>query len=187
MRWIIVLLLVVSGTAGCGGGETPKPESPEKATPAAAKIPDHPAAHAAHQFFTAMSKGDEQAANKLLTPTARRQFEATQQRFVPEEGTGSQLVIEKLEPAGDDHMMVKCVGKIGDAEGQMCCWMRLVEGQWLVRGIIGEAPDSTLVAFDFEGASPMTPIDLGGGQTGPANSAPQAPQSAMAPGGNPVQ
>jgi hypothetical protein len=192
MRWIVVLVVVVSGLVGCGKSNPPEQASPPKGSPAAAKTPDHPAAHAAHRFMTAMVKGDVEGANKLITPTALRQFEAAKQTFVSAEGMGSaQFTIDKLEQTVPEEMVVKCVFTVENAQEQMCCWMRHVEGRWLVRGIIGEVLDDknavvATVVYDFEGASPMTPITLNN-QSYPAASGTQAPQSAMNPAGNPVQ
>lgn len=194
MRWIVVLVVMVSGMVGCGKTTPPQQASPQTSAPAAAKTPDHPAAQNAHRFMTAMVKGDVAGANKLITPTALRQFEATNQTFVSAEGMGSaQFVIDKVEQTVADEMVVKCVFTIDQAQEQMCCWMRQVDGKWLVRGIIGEILDeqNTVVAtvvYDFEGASPMTPITVNNrAPVNPTAPGTQTPQSAMAPGGNPVQ
>ena len=187
MRWLVALALVVTGITGCGKDETEKPVEP---APAAAK-PLHPAGQAAHEFMTAVVKGDIDAATALLSPKSIEQFKAQGIGFVNPGLGAAKFRIGELEALSEDEAIVQCLLKGIEGETaaeEVICWsMRKVDDRWYVSGI--SFYDGTQrITSDFENLPKAAPAQVGqpANPTGTPATQPQ-PQTALQPGGYPVQ
>ncbi len=188
MRWLVALVLVVTGITGCGKGEPEK--QPAESAPAAAK-PLHPAGQAAHDFMTAVVKGDIDAATALLSPKSIEQFESQGIGFVNPGLGAAKFRIGEVEAETNDQAIVQCLLKGIDGESaaeEVICWsMRKVDNRWFVSGISFFDGDQRMTR-DFENlprpapvqaVQPAAPAETAGAQ--------QPPQTALQPGGYPVQ
>lgn len=190
MRWLVALALVVTATTGCGKGNSDTP--PAEQAPAAAK-PLHPAGQAAHDFMTAVVKGDINAATALLSPKSIEQFEAQGIGFVnPGIGT-AKFRIGEVADESEDRAIVQCLLQGLEGENspeEVICWsMRRVQDRWYVSGI-SFFDGAQRIDRDFENLPRAVPAQVGqpAAPAGtPAGQQQQSPQTALQPGGYPVQ
>lgn len=148
------LCFVVAVTACMGCSKSDPDASTSKAqTPAAP--PSDPAALAAHEFVSAVVKGDTDRATKLLTPQAIQQFETSGQRFAAPGLDSAQFRIGQVRKVSEVQSLVQCMltdktAPAGTPEQEMCCLMRLVEGQWRVSGIAVDMENGQPMILNFE-------------------------------------
>lgn len=165
--WITLLLCVV----GCRKNSSSGSEGPE--------FPTDPAAQAAYDFLDAVLKGDSQRASQRLSPLAMQRIVESGKQFAPPglESASFHIGEVRQPPGSPSQALVQCLLTDASPSGEkrreeMCCLMRLVEGQWCVSGIAySTGPNRPPMILDFENpprrSSPTQPMAEAGGQSPP--------------------
>ena len=133
-------------TGGCSGDGAASDAPGEKAPAANAPSQIDPAVLAANGFLSALIRGDTEAATQHLTPQAIQQFATSGQRFVALGLETAQFRLGEMRKVSESQALVQCMLTEKSTEGapheeEMCCVVRLVDGQWRVSGIVVDAPD----------------------------------------------
>lgn len=160
---LMIAVAVVCGV-GCSKEET-APNGPTASQPASVSSQNDPAVLAAQGFLAALIKGDTQSATQHLTPQAIQQFEASEQRFVALGPDTMKFRMGEMRKVSDSQTLVQCmladITKDGvQQEQEMCCVMKLVDGQWRVSGIVVDAPNGAaplVLNFELPEQPPQTP------------------------------
>lgn len=150
-------------------------------------------AAAASEFLQAVIDGDTERATQRLTPKAIAQFRATGQAFASPDIGAPQFSVEQVRRVSEEEAAVVCLLSDPNFEAEMACLLRLVEGDWRVRGIAYEIdPNRPPATLDFEQAEEQIPDVRPGSQfvAEPPSGAPQqqpAARTATDPSTAPVR
>jgi hypothetical protein len=160
---LLVAVAVVCGV-GCSKEESAPNGSTASQSPASASNQNDPAVLAAQGFLSALIKGDTQSATQHLTPQAIQQFETSGQRFVALGPETMQFRMGEMRKVSESQTLVQCMlaDKTKDGapqEQEMCCVMKLVDGQWRVSGIVVDSPNGAaplVLNFELPEQAPQT-------------------------------
>jgi hypothetical protein len=145
-------LLSVGLLSGCGKDSASK-APPTKTAASAAPQPAGPAPNteavskAAADFVDAVLKGDKERAIARLTPKSIENIKASGKNFGPPGETGATFDMRPVHMRTADQAVVPFIVS-GE---QMCCVLKLVDGDWRVYGLAyRRAPSQPWSSSDFE-------------------------------------
>ena len=186
----LVSMIAIVCAGGCSGDGAASDTPGENAPAAKAAGPSDPAVLAAHGFLSALIRGDTEAATQHLTPQAIQQFATSGQRFVALGLETAQFRLGEMRKVSESQALVQCMLAEKSAEGapheeEMCCVVRLVDGQWRVSGIVVDAPDGGAPrVLNFEQPEQPAPAQPPASQNfveQPVGTAPPAVRTAQEP------
>lgn len=199
MRFVTAKLAMLASTlaiaSGCGQSATDPPAAtaahPASAGAAAdSLLPSNPIARVTYDFLDAIRRGDNAAANALLTPLALQRTTELDLNFSPPGSPTATFAVGEVELVEEDKAVVQCRWADRDADGNLneeqILWaLRLADGQWRISGMAAEiGPDQPDVVIDFENPeafleTPVPAATTAGNEGDAGNAAP--PQTAQDP------
>lgn len=162
---LLFSLAVVSFSIGCGDSEVNGPTASSVSTTPVSKTAgsetgtvESAIAAAATDFLQAVIDGDTQRATSRLTPKAIEQFKATGQGFASPDIGAPKFSVAEVRRVSEEEAAVVCLLTDPNFEAEMACLLRLVDGDWRVRGIAYEVdPNRPPATLDFEQAEETIP------------------------------
>ena len=155
-----IATLIISLFVGCGDSRPASTESttsspgqqPALGANSASSEADEPILRAAGGFLEAVFQGDSQSAIGWLTPLAVQRIRQSNQAFAPPGLDTASFSLGQLRKPSSDRAIVQCiVTPTGQKQEEMCCMLRLVDGQWRVSGIAFQVShDKRPFILDFE-------------------------------------